>query len=396
MPGIKYFPTDTKIENKIILLRLDLNVPLKDKKIQDDTRIVQALSFLDYLVQKKAKIVVISHLGRPEGSRDKNLSLMPIYKYLKEKLETNIYFFTGEINNETRNKVSYLKSSEILLLENIRFHKGEEEDDENFASNLASLGEIYVNNAFSCSHRKQASIHSITKFIKNAYAGPLLIKEIEGIDMIIKNKKNPTTCIIGGSKISNKINVIFNLIKITNNIVIVGAMANNFLVHKGLEIGKSLIEKNSNDLIESIINESKKYNCNIVIPLDCNVSKSFEGTVTSRNLDDIKKDEIILDIGPKTVEKIENILDISNTVLWNGPAGYFENKEFELGTNSIAKKISENTNNKSLISIVGGGDTISAINKSKLKLSFTHLSTAGGAFLEYLEGKDLPGLSVLK
>jgi phosphoglycerate kinase len=396
MPGIKYFPTDTKIENKIILLRLDLNVPLKDKKIQDDTRIVQALSFLDYLVQKKAKIVVISHLGRPEGSRDKNLSLMPIYKYLKEKLETNIYFFTGEINNETRNKVSYLKSSEILLLENIRFHKGEEEDDENFASNLASLGEIYVNNAFSCSHRKQASIHSITKFIKNAYAGPLLKKEIEGIDMIIKNKKNPTTCIIGGSKISNKINVIFNLIKITNNIVIVGAMANNFLVHKGLEIGKSLIEKNSNDLIESIINESKKYNCNIVIPLDCNVSKSFEGTVTSRNLDDIKKDEIILDIGPKTVEKIENILDISNTVLWNGPAGYFENKEFELGTNSIAKKISENTNNKSLISIVGGGDTISAINKSKLKLSFTHLSTAGGAFLEYLEGKDLPGLSVLK
>ena len=396
MPGIKYFPTDTKIENKIILLRLDLNVPLKDKKIQDDTRIVQALSFLDYLVQKKAKIVVISHLGRPEGSRDKNLSLMPIYKYLKEKLETNIYFFTGEINNETRNKVSYLKSSEILLLENIRFHKGEEEDDENFASNLASLGEIYVNNAVSCSHRKQASIHSITKFIKNAYAGPLLKKEIEGIDMIIKNKKNPTTCIIGGSKISNKINVIFNLIKITNNIVIVGAMANNFLVHKGLEIGKSLIEKNSNDLIESIINESKKYNCNIVIPLDCNVSKSFEGTVTSRNLDDIKKDEIILDIGPKTVEKIENILDISNTVLWNGPAGYFENKEFELGTNSIAKKISENTNNKSLISIVGGGDTISAINKSKLKLSFTHLSTAGGAFLEYLEGKDLPGLSVLK
>ena len=396
MAGIKYFPTDPKIENKIILLRLDLNVPIKDKKIQEETKITHALSFLNYLVQKKAKIVIISHLGRPEGPSDKNLSLMPIYKYLKEKLKTNIYFFTGEINKETKNKFSYLKSSEILLLENIRFYKGEEEDDENFASNLASLGEIYVNDAFSSSHRKQASIHNITKFIKNTYAGPLLKKEIEGIDMIIKNKKDPTTCIIGGSKISTKIKVIFNLIKKTNNIVIVGAMANNFLVYKGLEIGMSLVEKGSNEIIESIINESKKYNCKIITPLDCNVSKSYQGTVASRNLNDVKKDEIILDIGPKTVEKIENILDTSNTVLWNGPAGYFENKDFEFGTNSIAKRISENTKNKSLISIVGGGDTISAINKCKEKLSFTHLSTAGGAFLEYLEGKDLPGLSVLK
>ena len=205
MAGIKYFPTDPKIENKIILLRLDLNVPIKDKKIQDETKITQALSFLNYLVQKKAKIVIISHLGRPEGPSDKNLSLMPIYKYLKEKLKTNIYFFTGEINKETKNKFSYLKSSEILLLENIRFYKGEEEDDENFASNLASLGEIYVNDAFSSSHRK-TSIDNIIlqKFIKNTYAGPLFKKEIEGIDMIIKNKKDPTTCIIGGSKISTK------------------------------------------------------------------------------------------------------------------------------------------------------------------------------------------------
>ena len=396
MPGIKYFPTDTKIENKIILLRLDLNVPLKDKKIQDDTRIVQALSFLDYLVQKKAKIVVISHLGRPEGSRDKNLSLMPIYKYLKEKLETNIYFFTGEINNETRNKVSYLKSSEILLLENIRFHKGEEEDDENFASNLASLGEIYVNNAFSCSHRKQSSIHGVTKFVKKIYAGPLLEKEITAIDLVIKNKKDPVTCVIGGSKISTKIGFISSLMKIASNIVIVGAMANNFLAYKKYEIGKSLKEENSGEVVSKILEEAEANKCKILFPRDCLVSKDFEGKAASKDIKSVEKDEIILDIGPKTVRIIEEIVDNSNTIMWNGPAGYFENKNFALGTNAIAQKISENTKNRSLTSVLGGGDTVSAINKSGLDLSFTHLSTAGGAFLEYLEGKDLPGLSVLK
>ena len=396
MSEIKYLPKNLNIENKKILLRLDLNVPIKNKIIKDYTRISLILPFLEELIERKSKIIILSHLGRPKGVKNSELSLMPIYKYLKEKLNTNIYFFAGEINDETKSKSSYLKAGEILLLENIRFFKEESENDKNFAKKLSSLGDIFINDAFSCSHRKQASLHEITNYTKESYAGPLLKKEIEAIDMVIKNKKKPVTCIIGGSKISTKINVISNLIKNVNNIVIVGAMANNFLAYKGLKIGKSLIEQKTNDIIKDIYLNAKKYNCEVIVPDDCFVSTSFEGSSVLRNNSEIKDDEIILDIGDKTIKKIYNIIENSNTVLWNGPAGYFENNNFAKGTQLIAKKISENTINKSLISILGGGDTISAINKMNQNLSFTHLSTAGGAFLEYLEGKDLPGLSVLK
>jgi len=396
MSGIKYFPQDLNVEGKRIILRLDLNVPLKDKKIQDSTRILLALPFLKDLIKKKSKIILITHLGRPKDTKDSNLSLLPVYKYLKEQLNTNMYFYTGKIDDEIKTKSSYLKEGEILLIENIRFFKEETENDENFSKKLGELGDIYINDAFSCSHRKQASIHKITKFIKEIYAGPLLQQEITAIDLVVKNKKNPVTCIIGGSKISTKINVIFNLIKCASNIVIVGAMANNFLDYNNYEIGKSLKEENSNDIIKKILAEAKKYKCKIIIPEDCLVSKNFDGNAVSKDAKSIEKDDIILDIGPKTVKIIEDIIDSSNTVMWNGPAGYFENKNFATGTNSIAQKVSENTAKKSLISVLGGGDTVSAINKSSLNLSFTHLSTAGGAFLEYLEGKDLPGLSVLK
>ncbi len=396
MTVIKKFPKDLDIKDKSVIIRLDLNVPLKNKIIQDDTRIKLVLPFLNELVLKKAKIIIITHLGRPKGVRDNNFSLAPIYKYLKKKINTNVFFFMGDIDDETKNKSSHLKSGEILLLENIRFFKGEKENEENFAQKLASLGDIFINDAFSCSHRKQASIHKITKFMKNCYAGPLCEKEIKAIDLVIKSKTKPLTCIIGGSKISTKINVISKLIQSVDNIIIVGAMANNFLAYKGYEIGKSLIEKDSEDIIEKIYKEVEKFKCNIVIPVDCNISHSFDGAGISKKADSIKKDEIILDIGPETIKKIEKIIEESKTVLWNGPAGYFENIKFATGTNAIALKISERTSQKSLKSILGGGDTISAINMIKKRLSFSHLSTAGGAFLEYLEGKDLPGLSVLK
>ena len=396
MGKIKYFSEDLNVQNKTIILRLDLNVPLNEKKIQDKTRILLNLPFLKNLIKKKAKIIIISHLGRPKGIKNSELSLTPIYKFLKEQLETKVYFFMGDINEETKSKFSYLQESEIILLENIRFFKEESENDDNFSRKLASLGDIYINDAFSCSHREQASIHKIAKYIKESYAGPLLKKEVNAISSVIQNKKEPVTCIIGGSKISTKINVITNLIKNVNNIIIVGAMANNFLTFKGFKVGKSLIEKNSEKIINDIYAEAKKYNCNIFIPEDCDVSTDFEGSGKIKEQDSIDKDEIILDIGPKTIKSIENIIDQSNTVLWNGPAGYFENKNFSTGTLAIARKISENTAKKSLISILGGGDTISAINKSNDKFAFTHLSTAGGAFLEFLEGKDLPGLNVLK
>ena len=396
MLGIKYFPQKLNVEGKKIIVRVDLNVPLKDKKIQDPTRIFQILPFLHDLIKRKAKIILISHLGRPKGIRNTDLSLLPIYRYLKEKLNTNMYFYTGEINDEIKKKCSYLKESEVLLIENIRFFKEETDNDENFSKKLGELGEIYINDAFSCSHRKQSSVYSITKFVKEIYAGPLLKKEITAINSVIKNKKDPVTCIVGGSKVSTKIGVIANLMKIASNIVIVGAMANNFLAYKKYAIGRSLKEENSEDVIEKILKEAEENKCKILIPKDCLVSKSFEGEAVLRDIKSVQKDEIILDIGPKTVKVIEEIIDNSNTIMWNGPAGYFESKNFASGTNAIAQKISENTKNRSLTSVLGGGDTVSAINKSGLDLSFTHLSTAGGAFLEYLEGKDLPGLSVLK
>ena len=396
MDKINFFPNDLDVQNKKIILRLDLNVPVKEKVIKDYTRIDLCLPFIKQLVQKKAKIIIISHLGRPRENKDPALSLIPIYKYLKKTLKTNVYFFMGKFDDEVKDKFSHLKGGETILIENIRYFKEETENDDNFSKKLGSLGEIYINDAFSCSHRKQASVHKITKYINKSYAGPLFKKEIDAINLVIKNKKEPVTCIIGGSKISTKINVIISLIEKINNLIIVGAMANNFLEYKNFKVGKSLVENNTKEVIERIYKKAIENNCEIMIPDDCMVGTSFEGKGKKKDLDKIQDNEIILDIGPNTINSIKKKIEQSKTVLWNGPAGYFENENFANGTRSIAKIISKNTMEGSLISVLGGGDTLAAINKIKDELSFSHLSTAGGAFLEYLEGKDLPGLSVLK
>ncbi len=396
MGEINFFNDDLEIKDLKIILRLDLNVPIKNRIITDDTRITLCLPFINKLIEKKAKIIIVSHLGRPNGINVPELSLIPIYKYLKDRLKTNVFFFRGAFDNETNEKFSHLKGGEVILIENIRFFKEETEDDEGFSKKLGSLGDIYINDAFSCSHRKQASVHNITKFIKKSYAGPLLKREITAINFVIKNKKEPVTCIIGGSKISTKINVITSLIKKVNCLVIVGAMANNFFVYKNLKIGKSLIEENTKTVIKDIYKKAELNNCEILIPVDCIVATDFNGSGQNKKLDEILDNEIILDIGNNTIKNIQKKINESNTVLWNGPAGYFENENFSRGTLSIAENISKNTIERSLISVLGGGDTLAAVNKSNDKLSFSHLSTAGGAFLEYLEGKDLPGISVLK
>ncbi len=396
MGEISFFPENLEVKNKKIILRLDFNVPLKDRTIKDETRINLCIPFINQLIEKKAKIIIISHLGRPKGIRDPELSLTPIYKYIKKKLKTNVFFFRGNFDEETKEKFSHLKEGEVILIENIRYFKEETENDEGFSKKLGELGDIYINDAFSCSHRKQASVHNITKYVNKSYAGPLLKKEIMAINLVIKNKKEPVTCIIGGSKISTKINVISNLIEKVNNLVVVGAMANNFFVYKNFKVGKSLIENDTDKIIEKIYKKAKVNNCEILIPEDCTVGKNFDGEGKNKNLGEIQDDEIILDIGENTIKKIKEKIDHSNTVLWNGPAGYFESDSFAKGTLSIAERISKNTVQKSLISVLGGGDTLAAIKKSKNILSFSHLSTAGGAFLEYLEGKDLPGISVLK
>ena len=395
MSDLKIFPKKISINGKRIIVRLDLNVPINNLKIDDDTRIKVIEPFLNRLIENKAKVVLVTHLGRPKGKVVPDLSLGPIFSYLKKKLNGKIYFYKDKIDNAAIQASNKLKPGEVLLIENIRFFKQEEDDEEVFAKNLSKLGDIFINEAFSCSHRKQASIHKITKFIES-YGGPVLEKEIQSINLITKNKKEPVTCIIGGSKISTKINILSSLSEKSENLVIVGAMANNFLKFKGINIGASLIEKGAENNVKNIYSTAEKNKCKIIIPLDCNTSTSLNGNPLYKSLQDISSKDIILDIGKKTIDLINKTIDNSNTVFWNGPAGYYENKNFSKGSLCIAKKISENTKSRSLISIVGGGDTVASIKNTGLENTFTHLSTAGGAFLESLEGKDLPGIKVLK
>ena len=297
MGKINFFPDDLDVQNKKVILRLDLNVPIKEKVIKDFTRLDLCLPFIKKLVTKKAKIIIISHLGRPKGEKDMALSLMPIYKYIKKSLQSNVYFFMGSFDNEVKDKFSHLKEGEIILIENIRFFREEIDDDDGFSKKLGSLGDIFINDAFSCSHRKHASVHKITKYVDMIYGGPLLKKEIDAINLVMQNKKKPVTCIIGGSKISTKISVIKNLIRNINNLIIVGAMANNFLVYKNLKVGKSLIENNTKEIIKEIYEQAKENNCEIMIPEDCKVGISFEGKGKNKNFDKIEDNEIILDIG---------------------------------------------------------------------------------------------------
>ncbi len=395
MSDLKNFSNNIFVNNKRVIVRLDLNVPIKNLKIDDDTRIKIVEPLINKLLEKKAKVILLTHLGRPKGNIVSELSLKPIFNYLEKKLNGKIYFYKEKIDEKAIDASNKLKPGEVLLIENIRFFKEEESDEEGFAKNLSRLGDIYINEAFSCSHRKQASIHKITKFI-DSYAGPVLQKEIESINLIITNKKKPITCIIGGAKVSTKINILLKLIENADNLIIVGAMANNFLKFKGTNIGESRIEKGSENTVKNIITLAEKNKCKVIIPLDCNTSSSLNGDPVYKSLKDIDSEDMILDIGKNTIDLIKKTIDKSNTVFWNGPAGYYENKNFSIGSLCIAKKIAENTNSKSLISIVGGGDTIAAIKNSALENSFTHLSTAGGAFLESLEGKELPGIKVLK
>ena len=395
MSNLKIFSSDISVSGKRVIVRLDLNVPINNSKIDDDTRIKVVEPFVKKLIENKAKVILLSHLGRPKGKVVSELSLKPIFNYLEKKLNGKIYFYQKKIDSKAVDASNKLKPGEVLLFENIRFFKEEEDDEETFAKNLSRLGDIYINEAFSCSHRKQASIHKITRFI-DSYGGPLLEKEIQSINLIIKNKKKPVTCIIGGSKVSTKINILSSLSKKADNLVIVGAMANNFLKFKGINVGKSLIEEGSENIVKNINTLAAKNKCNIIIPVDWNTSSSVNGDPVYKSLKDMGSEDMILDIGKSTIDLISKTIDNSNTVFWNGPAGYYENKNFSTGTLSIANKIAENTKSKSLISIVGGGDTVAAIKNAGLENIFTHLSTAGGAFLESLEGKELPGIKVLK
>ncbi len=385
---------ETSLRDKKILLRLDLNVPLDKEKISDTTRIDKILPTLKFLNEQKAKIIILSHVGRPRGKVLKELSLKPICENLQEQLGLSVKLISQNIN-EIKNKNFFDNFNEkILMLENIRFYAEEEKNDNKFARHLASLGDLYVNDAFSCSHRAHASIVEISKFLPS-FSGLQLDLEINALTKITSEITKPITCIIGGSKISTKIEIIKNLIPRFDNIIIVGGMANNFIEYFGHNIGKSIKEKKCAPIIEEIISLSKKEKCEITYPEDVLVSKDLNGSCKKKELNEILDDEMILDIGPKTIDKVTNIINSSNTILWNGPAGYFENPNFANGSIEIAKTIINNNKLNKIFSVVGGGDTVSLLNSINAVDSFNFVSTAGGAFLEYLEGKKLPGITAL-
>ena len=380
------------IENKKIILRLDLNVPIKNGTITDTNRIDKILPTINFLVKKKAKIIIISHVGRPNGKIVEELSLQPISLYIKEKIKKEVSLLKENIFKLNKRDIFKSSNYQVVLLENIRFYPEEEANNDRFSEKLASLGEIYVNDAFSCSHRDHASVSKITKYIPS-YCGIQINTEVNALKKITSNIKKPVTCIIGGSKISSKINIIKNLIPKFNNIIIVGAMANNIFKYKGLKIGKSIFEKNTEKIIHEIFFYAKKNNCTIYFPKDIKVGKNLNDKSIEKSFENIEDDDMILDVGSKTLIEIKKIIDNSSTLLWNGPLGYFENINFSLGSSEIAKYIANKGDN--IFSVVGGGDTVAVINSLNVNNKFNFVSTAGGAFLEYLEGKVLPGIKAL-
>ena len=380
------------LNRKRVLVRLDLNVPLEGKKITDTTRIDKILPTLKFLIKQKATIIIISHIGRPKGKINPALSMAPVCEYLSKKLNINVELLNQNLFEINSDKISSVNNDKILFLENIRFYEEEEKNDPKFAKTLSELGEIYVNDAFSCSHRAHASVDKITEYLPS-YCGLQMNTEINALKKVTSNIERPITCIIGGSKISTKISVIKNLIPKFENIVIVGGMANNILENNGHNIGKSLKEENCKQIIEEILKLAKKHGCNILLPVDVSVGKSLNDNYKIKNLTEVEDDDLILDIGPKTIKLICSLLENSKTVLWNGPLGYFENSNFAVGSIQIAKKI-VNLKDK-IYSVAGGGDTIAVLNQADAFSQLNFVSTAGGAFLEYLEGKEIPGIRAL-
>lgn len=392
MSQLKSLKDLSKIKGKTVFLRVDFNVPISGGRVSDTTKIEKLKTNINSLLNQKCKVILASHLGRPQKKGRDGLSLKPVKKISEKILEHEIDFL--DINDETKNKIKNSKQK-LIMLENLRFDSGEESNSKEYAKLLSSFADVYINEAFSCSHRSHASIDSITNFL-DAYAGSTIIDEVEALEKVFLNSKKPVACLIGGSKISTKIDLIINLMPKMDFMIIGGAMANNFFKHEGFNIGKSLIEQNIETTIKSIYQESKRHECELILPIDVICSKKFDQAGENKKLSEVNDDDIILDIGIESTDKIDSILQKSKTVLWNGPFGLFEYDDFANGTNDISRSIAKYTKTNNLISVAGGGDTLAAIKKSNHQNDFTYISTAGGAFLEWLEGKILPGLKVLE
>ena len=382
------------LKGKKVIVRVDLNVPMKNGSITEISRIVKILPTLKLLIEKEAKIVILSHIGRPKGKIVNGMSLEPISKKLSDLLNIEVLFNKNEINEKTLVEINKIPNGSVMMMENIRFYEKEEKNDDSFSKKISNLGDVYVNDAFSCSHRAHSSIEGITKYIPS-YCGLQFIEEINALKKITSKITKPITCIIGGSKISTKIKIISNLIKNFDNIIIVGGMGNAMLKNIGINIGKSMCDDGYKDLVGEILKKSKTHNCKIYYPFDVVVSKELNGSGAIKEVNEVNNDEMILDIGPKTIASIKNVIDNSNTVLWNGPAGYFENPNFANGTKEILEIVANRKSKGKIYAVAGGGETVAVINKFNKLNSFNFVSTAGGAFLEYLEGKELPGIKAL-
>ncbi len=377
------------LENKTVLVRVDFNVPMKDGKVTDATRIVESLPTLLELHKKGAAIILISHLGRPEGKADPALSLQPIVEELKKHMKGI------SIRFETLDHYTPQKAGDVTLLENLRFYPGEEQDDDTFAQKLASLADIYVNNAFSVSHRAHASVSAITQYLPS-YAGRLLEKEITTLEVTLTHPTPPLMAIVGGAKISTKLSLLKNLASRVQILALGGGMANTFLYAMGYAVGASLCEKDMAPEALSILEVLKHNNCQVILPQDVMIAKNLQGTSKIMDIDSIPDDQMILDIGPKTAQAMMEAIDSSKTLVWNGELGVTEVSPFDHGTVTVACHVAQRTKEGALKSIAGGGDTVAALKHAQCFDDFTYVSMAGGAFLEWLEGDTLPGIEALK
>ena len=387
---------DLNLKGKRVLVRVDFNVPIENGKVADDTRIRESLPTIRKIIESGGKAILISHLGRPKGF-DEKYSLKPIAEHLSKLLGVSVKFTPDCIGEEVRKMVSELKEGEVLLLENVRFHPEEEKNDENFAKELASIADVYINDAFGSAHRAHASTEGVARFVKETAIGYLMKKEIEYLSKALTNPEKPYVAILGGAKVSDKIQVIKNLMDKVDAFLIGGGMANTFLKAKGYEVGKSLVENDKIELAKEILSEAEKRNIKFILPVDCVIASEFSNNANFEitSVDKVKPDWMILDIGPKTIETFKDVLKDAKTVVWNGPMGVFEFDNFAKGTFEIAKVLAEITS-KGAVTIVGGGDSASAISRAGLSDKVSHVSTGGGASLEFLEGKELPGISAIK
>jgi len=388
--------SDSNFNGKRVLIRVDFNVPIKDGKITDATRIEAALPTIDKVIDDGGIPILISHLGRPKGYQPE-FSLEPVANYLKNLYGYNVIFGKDCIGNEAEKAVKSATTGDVVVLENLRFHPEEEKNDIEFAKKLASLADVYINDAFGSIHRAHASIDAVCKFFSERYAGYLLLNELKYLGEALDNPKHPFTAILGGAKISGKIDVIRNLLTKCDSILIGGGMAFTFLKAQGYEVGMSLIEADKIDLATDLIKEAKEKNVELALPDDIVIADklSEDADVQTVSINNIPKDWIGVDIGENTIKKYSDIIQNSKTIFWNGPLGVFEIEKFAKGTYAIANALAKATE-KGAITIIGGGDSASAIQKSGFADKVTFISTGGGASLEYLEGKKLPGLAALE